>query len=49
MSVVVVDKSYFITPLRSCAGDVNNEETFFLRAVGNCPGTSAISGAEEPD
>ena len=49
MSVVVVDKSYFIAPLRSYAGDVNNEETFFLRAVGNCPDTSAISGAEVSD
>jgi hypothetical protein len=48
-SVVVVDRSCFIVPLRLYPGEVSNEETFFLRTAGNCPDASAVSGPEEPD
>ena len=49
MSVVVVEESCFIAPLRSYPGEVSNEENFFPCTIGNSPNTSAISGAEEPD
>ena len=48
-SVVVVDESYFIAPLRSYPEEVNNEETFFLRTAGNCLYTFEISGPEKPN
>ena len=47
-SVVVVNGSCFIAPLRSYPEEVNNEETFFLLTAGDCPYASAVSGAEKP-